>query len=50
MSDQRDAEIARLRGALAGISLATQRTDSPAHAIVQQVGREARAALAQSST
>ena len=39
------AENARLREALAGISLATQRNDSPAHVIVQQVGREARAAL-----
>lgn len=46
----RDAEIERLRNALAGISLATQRNDSPAHAIVDQVGREARAALARSGS
>jgi carbon monoxide dehydrogenase subunit G len=38
-------ENERLREALAGISLATQRTDSPSHVIVQQVGREARTAL-----
>lgn len=50
MSDERDAEIERLRNVLAGISLATQRNDSPAHVIIQQVGREARAALAPSST
>lgn len=50
MSAELAAEIAHLRNALARISLATQRTDSPAHVIVQQVGREARAALAKSST
>lgn len=39
------AEILRLQNALAAISLATQRNDSPAYVIVEQVGREARAAL-----
>lgn len=39
------AEIERLRNVLAGISLVSQRNDSPAHVLLQQVGREARAAV-----
>jgi hypothetical protein len=48
MSDvetQLRAENDRLRNALARISLAEQRTDSPAHVILARVGCDARAAL-----
>jgi hypothetical protein len=50
MSDQRDAEIERLRNALAGISLISQDNTAPAHVLLAKAGREARDALAQSST
>lgn len=40
------AAVGELLKTLANISLVTQRNDSPAHVLLEQVGREARAAIA----
>lgn len=41
------ATVTRMRKALAGISLVSQRNDSPSHMLVREMGKMARAALAQ---